>query len=117
MFFGGLNGDGFFNEEYMDDGPDGYDGYPSYCGRDRDHSSFNEDPLYYHKKVKFRILIETDKAYRIKVKNTNVVIWLPKSWFKKMNKKKTKAYIWGEGFNKNLDKALKNYDDELRIHV
>jgi len=75
------------------------------------------DPLYYHTKIDFKVLIETKKAFRIKITNVYsyrflnmakyyedvckpLEIWIPKKWLRD-------NYIWTKGLFLNAEKILK----------
>ena len=79
-FAGGLNGNGFFNEEY----DNGYgvteDEYPSYRTRSR---SSRVDPLFYYTPVIVeRVIKETEKSQLLKISLWPRPLWIPKKLIK-----------------------------------
>jgi len=71
MFYGGLNGDGFFNEEYEGDDCDG-------CG------GGYRSPIKLEDLGLAKTSIETDKAIQLQWKEIGT-IWLPKEAMTKPN--------------------------------
>lgn len=72
-FNGGLNGDGFFGDEYGDTPNFNYSGKRR---RSRNYT-FNPDPLYYFKDVTISIENETKKAFLFR--DDKGIYWIPKS--------------------------------------
>ena len=62
-----------------------FDDRPSYG------SSFQRDPLYYHRSYKITLVAETEKAYLFKF-NDNSESWVAKRFCKKLTK--DSVYIW-----------------------
>ena len=75
-----------------------------------------KDPLYYHARVNFEVLIETKKAFRIKITRTDsysmntmiryyedvckpLEVWVPKKWV-------IENYIWHQGLYSNIETML-----------
>jgi hypothetical protein len=68
---GGLNGDGFFGEEYEDQ----LESYP-YTKKRKYNSNFS-NPLYYYENVNVNVKRETEKAYLFE--DSKGEYWIPKS--------------------------------------
>lgn len=79
--------------EAGDDDPGGYRGSKSRRQRSRSSLSyFNKNPLYYHRRVKYKEIVErTDKAILFRT-NFNQTIWVPLSLCRNINE--TDCYIW-----------------------
>jgi len=104
-FFGGLNGDGFFDEEYNEAGisfgDNGSQYEPNY-NRNYTKSLFKKNKWFYHRKVKVEIVTQTDLAYLVEDKIGTY--WIPKKLLH-FGKKHTRQYKdfdikYNEMFNK-----------------
>ena len=78
--------------------------------------------IYYHEKIKYKILKSTPKAHLIHVSEINnfpinrytdlkkyldpLEIWCPKTWFKKDFNGNGYIWIWRKGFRNNLNKLI-----------
>ena len=81
--------------------------------------------IYYHEKIKYKVLKSTPKAHLIQVNELNdydvihyikrnqlekyvrpLEIWCPKTWFKKDFNGNGYIWIWGKGFYNNLVKLI-----------
>lgn len=94
MFFGGLNGDGFFNEEYCDGGYESGEGGYSYW-TDSDYAD-EYSPAQTKSLKKYDIKFSgksTDKALQFKYSRDSEYgyIWLPRSAVTQNNKR---IYKW-----------------------
>ena len=100
MFTGGLNGDGFFNEEY--DGG----GYENGEGCNFGYSpAVDIDKLYLTKTG-----IESDKAVQFMYKDWGV-LWMPKSALSKPHLEQVEAWAITM-LNKNIKKLIKELQDK-----
>ena len=87
---GGLNGDGFFGEEYGDDFFDEENQRDPYYKKNYSND-FVKDKWYYHKKVRVEVVNETQKAYLLK--DARGKFWIPKALVKIRSNKKARIYI------------------------
>lgn len=68
----------------------------------RDTNNFVPDPLYYHRKIKYSLLQETDNAFHIKLKN-DTAVWVPKKIVRR--RKKKSMYVHAQIFKAILRRA------------